>query len=167
MPRRCGACAHAERNALEHELIRRRDSTRTIAARFGLTRRVVERHAQLHLPAALAAAPNAAEVVHGEALLRRVQELYERATVILDRAEEMQDSQAALRAIRESRETLALLARLLGELNDNATVNVAIVHSPEWATVRRALLVALDPFPDARIAVARSLSLIESGGREL
>jgi hypothetical protein len=39
---------------------------------------------------------------------------------------------------------------------------VNILVSSEWGLVRQALLVALDPFPAARIAVAGALSQLEA-----
>jgi hypothetical protein len=54
-----------------------------------------------------------------------------------------------------------LLAKLLGDLQQEGTVNLTV--SPEWATVRSALLVALAPYPEARVAVSDRLVALEGG----
>jgi len=84
-----------------------------------------------------------------------VQELRDRALRILERAERSQDLQTALRAIREARQCVELLAKLAGELSEAPQVNILL--SPQWAEIRRTILVALEPFPEARAAVAEVL----------
>jgi len=55
-----------------------------------------------------------------------------------------------------------LLAKLLGELDESPKVNILV--SPEWVQVRAVLLGALGPYPEARLAVAGQLRLVEGGG---
>ena len=50
---------------------------------------------------------------------------------------------------------IELLAKLTGELDDKPEVN--IVLSPQWLTIRGAILEALEPFPEARVAVGARL----------
>ena len=64
-----------------------------------------------------------------------------------------------LKAARRLEAGLQLVARLLGQLPGRAeqpgpTVNV-LVASPEWLTTRAAILAALEPYPEAREAVAQ------------
>ncbi len=54
-----------------------------------------------------------------------------------------------------------LLAKLLGELDDRPVVNLAL--SVDWQAARAALVAALAPWPDARVAVASALVAIEGG----
>ena len=61
-----------------------------------------------------------------------------------------------LKAANQLQRHLELIARLLGELQDQSAVNVLVVN-PEWLQVRTVILQALDPFPDARLAVAEAL----------
>ena len=77
------------------------------------------------------------------------------------KAEADGDIRTALAGIREARGCLELLAKLLGELRDGAAVNVAV--SPGWVAVRSAILDALAPYPDARLAVAVRLETIADG----
>jgi hypothetical protein len=50
-----------------------------------------------------------------------------------------------------------LLARLVGQLKDSPGLNVNVILSPQWITLRTVLLGALEPYPDARLAVAQAI----------
>ena len=50
---------------------------------------------------------------------------------------------------------IELLAKLLGELDERAQVNILI--APEWLTLRTAILKALEPYPEARLALAEAV----------
>jgi hypothetical protein len=110
----------------------------------------------------MAAAARAAEVARGDGLLALVRGLLAKALGILKKAEDSNDYRTALAAIREARGTLELLARLQGELQDTTTVNV-LVASPEWLSLRGAILAALEPYPAARAAVAKAVRNGSSG----
>jgi hypothetical protein len=62
--------------------------------------------------------------------------------------------------LRVSLVSLELLARLRGELYEQATVNILV--APELIAVREALLRALWPFVEARMAVAAALAELEA-----
>ena len=66
-----------------------------------------------------------------------------------------------LKAAKRLEAELQLVARLLGQLpgpaeQNGTTVNV-LIASPEWLTTRAAILAALEPYPEAREAVARAV----------
>ncbi len=66
-----------------------------------------------------------------------------------------------LKTAKRLEAALQLVARLLGQLPGRSeqcgpTVNV-LVASPEWLTTRAAILAALEPYPEARAAVAEAL----------
>ena len=89
------------------------------------------------------------------ALLDEVRGLHTRVLGILAKAEEAGDLRAATGAIREARSTIELLAKLTGQIDERP--EVSIVLSPEWLTIRVAILDALEPFPEARFAVGERL----------
>ena len=62
-------------------------------------------------------------------------------------------------AAREFRSSLELLAKLTGELDERPTTVVNVLSSPEVAGLITALLGALAPFPDARVAAAAVLDV--------
>ena len=154
MGRPCSVCAHPDRAAIDRALVSGTPRT-ALASRHGLSEPAVRRHEDTHLPERLSKAAEAAEIAEADDLLGQVRTLQHRALGILDQAEDAGDLRTALGAIREARGNLELLAKLLGELNEGTTVNVLV--SPEWLQVRTIILQALDPFPDARLALADAM----------
>jgi hypothetical protein len=159
MGRRCSVCAHQERDAIDSALVRN-EPNRRIAAQFALTEQSLRRHRTSHVPAALARAHEAAEVVQGDSLLAEARFLQARALRILRKAEQEGDLRAATAAIREARASLELLARLMGELEDRP--QVSLVLTSEWSTVRAAILEALEPHPAARADVSLRLVALQA-----
>ena len=82
------------------------------------------RHQQGHLPAALAAATEAAAVAGGDSLLEQLTGLRSKAFSILARAEAAEDLRTALMGVKEVRSTLELIAKVTGELVTRHYVNV-------------------------------------------
>lgn len=151
----CKVCRHPQRDEIDAALVAG-DSQRNIAGRFSLSLSAVNRHKESHLPAAMALAKQASEVARGDSLVDQVKSLQRRTESILDKAEHANDLRTALAAIRELRGTLELLARLQGELQEATTVNV-LVASPEWLSLRGAILQAVEPYPAARAAIVEAL----------
>lgn len=67
-----------------------------------------------------------------------------------------------LKTVAQLRPQAELLAKLEGKLKDNPNINITI--NQEWVEVRAAILAALLPFPDARMAVVSALSMMEGNG---
>lgn len=165
MPRRCTVCDHPDRQEVEKLLVRG-EPLRNVAERFSLSTTAVYRHKDNHLPAKLVKARDAETVAeadrlmgdvveHADDVLSEVRHLHRRANAILDRAEAAENDATSLKAIREARLTLELLARLLGELKDGPTVNVHI--APQWIELRTTILHVLEPYPEARTALAAAV----------
>lgn len=154
MPRPCTICTHPERDEIDTAIVRGQP-LRRIATQRGLTEQSMRRHGAAHLPASLARAHAAQEIAQAGDLLGELRELHNRVLGILERAEESGDLRAATGAIREARSVIELLAKLTGEIDDKPEVNIVI--SPQWLTIRGAILEALEPFPEARVAVGARL----------
>jgi hypothetical protein len=117
----------------------------------------LQRHKAAHLPATLVKAVAAAEEIEAGDLLSRLKSLNRETAAILRevRADETKDNDLALKAIARVEKQLELEAKLIGELNETPSVN--IVMTPEWIVMRTAIFWALQPYPDARLAVAGAL----------
>lgn len=158
MPRTCTVCPHADRQAIDSAVLSG-ESFRNIAKQFALSAAALYRHRE-HLPATLVKAQDAAEVAHADDLLREVRALRSKAYHLLLAAEKQGDIRTALLGVREARGCLELLGRVVGELDDQRPqINVLI--SPEWHQVRAVLLAALQPYPEARAAVALQLATVD------
>lgn len=149
-------CRHAERDAIDRQLVEAVTGTGTIAARYGLAKASVKRHAAAHVPAAVAPAVRAAAVTRADDLLARVEALTADTQAILGAAKEGKDHELALRAIARLEKQTELLARLVGELRDGPTVNVFV--GPAWQAVLAVLLRALAPYPAVRAEVGDALA---------
>ncbi len=160
MPRTCTICEHPQRDEIDH-LIINGNTFRHIASQYNFSYRAVKRHKDNHLNKKLAKAKEVQEVVHANSLLGQVRDLQMRALNILDAAEQSGDLRMALGAIREARGNLELLGKLAGELQAGQVVNVLV--SPQWVTLRSVILESLEPFPEARLAVASALERVENG----
>ncbi len=157
MPRTCTVCAHPDREAIDQALVDG-EAVRTVASRYvPLSKTALQRHKDEHLPKALAQAQAAQEIAHADSLLDQVQDLHGRTLAILTAAEKSRDGRLALSAVREARSNLELLAKLMGELDERAVVNVLL--APEWLAVRSAIFIALQAYPEARLAVAAALGV--------
>lgn len=156
----CRVCTHAERTRIDG-LIVEGVPNRRVATQFGLSEASVRRHAERHLPASLVSARQADTVADADTLLARLEELRTRAMGLLDQAEAAGDYRTALAGIREARGCLETLAELQGELDRRPQLVLAL--SPEWLAVRAAIVMALAPFPDARLHVAAAISQLEAG----
>lgn len=163
MPGRCTVCRHPRLEEIDRAIVGGA-SHRQIAADFGVTRQAVQRHsANGHVAAALLKAKDAAELVRADGLLGEVQALRDRALDCLTKAEAAGDLSTALKAIREARGSVELLAKLEGQLQTAPNVNVLI--TPVWRDIAATLLIALDPYPEARGAAADALLALEERTR--
>jgi hypothetical protein len=155
MARKCSVCAHPRAADVDRALVEG-GAHAAIARSFNLGRDSVRRHLKNgHIADVVAAAVEAETAARGDGLLDRLRELEDRSRAILDKSERAGDLRSALGAVRELRSLIELWAKLIGELQpDGATV---IVNDPEWVLLRGRILVALDPFPDARAAVVAAL----------
>jgi len=65
------------------------------------------------------------------------------------------EGELVLRAVDRVMKQVELQAKLLGDLDERPVVNVLV--TPEWVALRAQILAALDPYPEARFAVAGAL----------
>jgi hypothetical protein len=160
MPRRCSICSHEDREEINAALLAG-ESLRGISRKFfGSVKAedALARHRE-HLPLHLVKASEAAEVIQADTLLDRLLSLNAETMAILHEARtgRIKDNELALRAIARAEKQLELQGKLLGELNDAPTVNI-LMAAPEWRALRSTIILALEPYPQARTAVLEALS---------
>lgn len=160
MPMRCTVCAHAKRREIDRALALGQEANRDIALRFGVTRMSLWRHRDDHLPVRLAKAQEALDVRAALDVVEQLRAINGAAIKVLHDARQTNDPGLALRAIDRIQRQVELQAKLLGELDERPQINVLV--APEWLTLRAAVLEALRPYPDARLAVAERLAALEA-----
>jgi len=115
MARTCSVCSHPAHLDIDAALLGAggaRLSHREVAARWGLSRASVQRHAGAHIAPVMRAVAEQAGVLHAENLLQKLGSLYERTVRMLDQAEAAGDLRTAVAAVREARGTVETFARV-------------------------------------------------------
>jgi hypothetical protein len=158
--RPCTICSHPEAFAINEALVLEKKSNRSTAKQYGVDHNAIQRHKQ-HIPELLLKASRALEVADADALLAGVENLYAEALAVLETGKDSADLRLVLAAIDRAGKQLETLAELRGELNRQPTVN--IVLTAEWARIRAAMMDALGPYVEARVAVSRKLLELEGG----
>jgi hypothetical protein len=84
------------------------------------------------------------------------------AGVVIDRGETRvaDPRELAVKVAAQLKGQTELLAKLLGDLQQEGTITLTL--SPEWHSLRAALLEALQPYPEARAAAAARLVTLEA-----
>lgn len=173
MARRCSICDHPKRDIIDQALVSNA-VLRGITREYGVSEDALTRHKKSHIPellsraqeiqdnkavmvAEVARAKEAMETGQANNLLQQVKDLINRTDGIYEKAEEAGDLRTALTAIRESRGNLELLGKLIGELQDSG-VTVNIYNNPEWMELRALILNVLEPYSEAKEALADALN---------
>ncbi len=159
MPRVCTVCTHPEREAIDQAVVLG-EPIRGIARRFdGAERDALRRH-QAHISPALARIAEQRAEAGAVTAAQRLEELYGRASKVLDAAEGEGKASLSLAAIRELRGLVELLAKISGELDERPVTVINLAESAEWVQLRGMIMAALAPHPDAAQAV---VAAIEAG----
>jgi hypothetical protein len=161
MPQVCTVCSHPDILDINEALVVQGVAKRRIARDYGLSEAAVWRHLE-HIPELLVQASRAAEVADADLILDKLAGLEDEARVAMKATKESGEWRTFLAAIGEIRENVKLLAQISGKLKEvqvnNTQVNILI--APQ---VHQAIVAALAPYPEARIAVAQAIKEIEGG----
>src|SRR5215211_8078589 len=162
MSRVCTVCSHEDRFDIDTILVDRSASYRDIAERFALSKTAVSRHVTGgHISELLSLAADAERAARADSLLDRIEDLQARTLAILEASEETREHGTALSAIREARRNLELIGEVTKELDRTPSFNLHL--NPEWLEIRTAIVVALDPHPEAKDAVVRAIESVGNG----
>jgi hypothetical protein len=158
MPRVCTVCVHKDCEAIDKALVAG-GSAREISALFRVSPDAVQRHKTEHMAEMLRKARGVATDTQALDVVTQLKAINGASLHILQEARQGKDPQTALKAIDRIQRQIELQAKLLGQLDDRPVVNVLLAS--EWLQVRAVLLQALAPYPEARVAVAGRLALLE------
>ncbi|HEY8745812.1 MAG TPA: hypothetical protein VIU62_22220 [Chloroflexota bacterium] len=128
---------------------------RNIAAQQGLSPAALQRHKNDHIPPPLAAEHQEQQQAYALDVLAQLKAINAASLGVLKDARQSGDGELVLKAVDRVQRQIELQAKLLGELDERPQVNVLVM--PEWVTLRARLLVALAPYPAARLALAEAL----------
>lgn len=159
MPGKCSICYHPQREEIEKALLSGA-SFRETGKRFNVSWQAVGRHQRDgHITSTLIQSKRATEIAQGDNLLSEISNLKKRGLKLLSQAEEEKDIRGACAALKECRGIFELLGKMSGELQAGRTVNNTqnVFNAPVFLEFQNTIMKALEPYPDARIAVAQAL----------
>ena len=154
----CSVCIHADTDKINTQLIEGIPLD-TLAKTYGLATSSLQRHKK-HIPPALAKTQEAQEIAAADNLMGRIAGLDAKAEDIYQKAIKADNLSAAIGAVRELRGVTELYAKITGELSAQSVTNIIV--APEWVSLRNVILVALDPYPEARRAVIEAVGSVEA-----
>jgi hypothetical protein len=171
----CRICTHREAQAINLAIARGVSPT-ALARRYNVSTDSIYRHRAGHLPpqlrAALVAGPELSidldklRETESQSLLANLIALRQRLFAALDTAEEYHDAAMLTRVSAQLHHNLELVARLVGDLNVGTTITNNVLVMPQYLELRSALVAALAPFSDAKVAVAQVLHQLEHKAAE-
>ena len=178
-PSTCTICRHVERHRIEMLRIGGA-SLDAVAEKFGVSRDAIHRHIGNHVEPEMRANYLAGPIALHQLAQRAADEGVSlldylsimRSTLFrqFDVAASVGDHHGVGLISGRLLETLREIGRLTGELSKaggNVTINnnLMVLQSPLFAEAQSAVIAALAPFPDARIAVIRELRALDERSR--
>jgi hypothetical protein len=169
----CTVCRHQERWRIE--LLKAGGAgIDALAAKFGVSRDAIFRHWHTHVTDSMKAGylsgPSemanlaAKAATEGDSVIDYLRICRTALTSQLAAASEAGDSRTTAYVAGQLTKTLETIGKLTGELGELARSsinitnnNIAIMNSPQFATLQATMLRALAPYPDARSAVVLAL----------
>jgi len=137
------------------EMLLNKAPLRAIARATGFSRKAIETYRNESLPEKLIQARNIKEIADADNVVEQIKIIQARTLAVLDAVESEGDHALFFKGIREVRENAKLSAELAGKLAAQPQFNITL--SAEWIELRTIMLTALDPFPEAKLAVANAL----------
>ena len=173
--RTCLVCAHPDRAELDRALVNGSIKPAEVARRVGCSPSSVSRHVKNHIvkaiqtslqkPCANQSATNEVATNEDNAdmdLIAEVKGLYANTKTILAQLESEPNWKAKKAFYGEARKCLELLGKFLGKIETGTTVNIML--SPVWVQIKTVMISTLEPYPEAKQAVANALIKIDEGG---
>jgi|ERR1700737_4543128 len=170
---RCLTCRSEHRAEIER-LIARGAAVHSVATKFGINSGSIYRHWTLHVSPATKSELIAgvelnklAETVAAESdsVLRHYTIVRGKLYAYLDAAAEAKDQQSMDRFSGRLHQNFKHVAEITGELQKSPLLvqnnNTLTVNTPGAARLISAIVTAVSPFPEARIAVAKALRRLE------
>lgn len=155
MPQQCSICIHPDRAEIDKALVAG-EPLRDIAGRCPVSRSALHRHKQDHLPGHLVKAAEEEDLAQAIDVVRQLKAINAACLEILQKSRADGKHAISLRAVDRIHKQIELQARLLGELQEGGP-QVNVLVAAEWTEIRLQIFQALEPYPEARAAVAAAL----------
>jgi hypothetical protein len=146
----------AKKEQQVREMLLDKKPIRAIARDTGFSRKAIETYRDESLPEKLIQARNIKDIAEADDVVEQIRSIQTRTLAVLDEVESEGDHALFFKGIREVRENAKLSAELAGKLATQPQV-VNFTMNVEWIELRTIMMTALDPYPEARLAVANAL----------
>lgn len=156
MPRGCSICARPDVEQINDDYFRG-IGFKALHDKYHASVGALHRHSQ-HLKVQLVPLQGETSTDALEPTAAALRTLYQRANELYEESKKEGDRLNAVRALKETRDILELTMKVTGELNNHPQIVHNHLHvSPEWTQLRAVMLRALQPYPEARIALVEAL----------
>jgi len=168
----CQVCRSKDRAAIE---LARANGTscRILESRYDVHKDAIWRHSTNHMSKALKQCLKAAafdpeadveaiRIEESESLLNHLRAVRARLYRGIDSAETFGNLSDLAKMSGQIHRNIELTGKLVGDLKTGTTVNNTLILSGEYHQLRTGLVLALKPFPKARLAVTQLLQNLEA-----
>jgi hypothetical protein len=164
MPRSCTICTHEEREAIDNALVSRRPF-REITELYGTSKAALSRHLNDHILPHVSRIRASEDQDRAARMVKRIDTLTRETREVLEMSKtgEDRDLDRVLKAVTRLERQLELEAKIEKVISDSPSIT--ILNSPQWHILIEESYIALEPFPEAREALARTLLELENSGR--
>ncbi|MCH8093496.1 MAG: hypothetical protein IH953_02780 [Chloroflexi bacterium] len=151
----CSICSHSDQQAIDRALALREVTQAKVSRELKISRTSVHRHFHNHLLPMLGDLLRRHRDAEGLDILSELQGLY---VDLRERYDAIDDRGLVPSYHGQLRKDLELLARITGEL-ESAKLQIDITQTQQFIEVNQVILDSLQPFPEARLAVAAALKV--------
>lgn len=155
MTRVCTVCRHKKLEEINKQLING-ESYRSISKLFGVSEQSILRHKENHISELLFKSKEITDLAQADNLTLYLNTEYQDIKNIKKQAIEKGNHDLTLKAIDRSLKTIEIVAKVYG-LIQKQSININILQNPEWLELRTKIVKALDPYPEAKLAVVNAL----------
>ena len=151
----CLLCKHTDKTSYEKSWLLGEKSLTNIANELGCSVPLVHRHMHNHIS-------GNSNVLNNELsdstieVLSELQKLYNKCDSFLADAEKSDGWQDKKAFISEARQILRVIAEVQGKIQ-SINIQMNILNNPQISAIINTILVALEPYPEAKLACAKAL----------
>jgi len=151
---RCKACNFPGHEEHDKALLTGKISDSDYAKIVGCASPSIARH-RGHISEEIAQSAKAQAILTADQLFKSIQDEAAIVRELRDEARDEGNIELALKAVDRALKCIEIYAKVRGLIRDGPQVNILI--NPQWIELRTLIVKALDPFPEAKVAVVGAL----------
>lgn len=160
MPRPCSICLHDKEKEINRALLKGATLV-SISQLYSVSQFSLHRHRKNHLIGSLSREPKVKGLKITDNAVETLKSMLAKLKDIEKKAEKAKNLNIAILAIREIARLTELVEKIAGRLKDS---EINIYMNPEFVHIQTLIASALEPFPEAKMAVVEALSNVARYG---